>query len=44
MVKVTWLPGLGLMWTALALLVLSMAVMLRAEPAPRALPPSVPSG
>lgn len=35
-VKVTWLPGLGLMWTSLALLVLSMALMLRAEPAPNA--------
>jgi cytochrome c biogenesis factor len=34
-VKVTWLPGLGLMWTSLALLVLAMAVMLRAEPAPK---------
>jgi cytochrome c biogenesis factor len=34
-VKVTWLPGLGLMWTALALLVLSMSVMLWAEPAPK---------
>jgi cytochrome c biogenesis factor len=29
-VEVTWLPGLGLMWLALALFVLSMAVLLRA--------------
>jgi cytochrome c biogenesis factor len=30
---VTWLPGLGLVWTALALFVLSMALILRADAA-----------
>ena len=32
-VKTTWLPGLGVMWAALALLVLSMALILRADAA-----------
>jgi cytochrome c biogenesis factor len=30
-VQATWLPGLGLVWTALALFVLSMAVILKAS-------------
>jgi cytochrome c biogenesis factor len=32
-VQATWLPGLGLVWTALAIFVLSMAVILRASAA-----------
>ncbi|HJQ93040.1 MAG TPA: cytochrome c biogenesis protein CcsA, partial [Candidatus Thermoplasmatota archaeon] len=32
-VQATWLPGLGLVWTALALFVLSMSLILRADAA-----------
>jgi len=32
-VDATWLPGVGLMWTALALLLLAMALLMRAESA-----------
>ena len=42
--QATWLPGLGVVWTALALFVLSMALILRADAAlaEARLPPATP--